>query len=342
MNNTLTKVEKDKEKETEAKANPFSTQDTGQTTEEGQENTAGERERLEGRETISGQKNTTAASVGENYTGAPPEKTESEGRHEGEPEERNSGSGKAGGNEDGAGSKEPDNSLNTVERQEPEQGKTPENTQGSRETSFGSDKTDTTGISVAKDKGQWEKEKKELQVNGKRDPDKVGPNDTKPRAAGGKGENTVEAFNVDVTENGTVTFETKERQRSNNSSPDGRRAVTGRVNVTQYTMYRAGGEESGGTVRTSPRKEDKTEKDTAEERKGELETEEKAKEREKEANLSFTGERLGGEHFKRLLSPPIFILCLPRRERLPPSASPLPRLPPGDARGGAGNGGVLL
>lgn len=288
MNNTLTKVEKDKEKATETKPNPFSNQDTGQTTEEGQENTAGERERLEGRETISGHKNTTAVSAEEKYTGAPPKKTESEGRHEGEPEERNSGSGKAtGGSEDGAGSKEPDNSLNTVERQDPELGKTPENTQGSRDTSLGSDKVDTTGISVTKDKGQWEKERKELQVNGKRDPDKVGPNDTKPRAAGGNGENTVEAFNVDVTENGTVTFETKERQKSNNSagSPDGRRAVTGRVNVTQYTMYRAGGEESGSTVRTSPRKKDKTETDTAEERR-----EEKAKEREKEANLSFTGE----------------------------------------------------
>lgn len=332
MNNTLTKVEKDKEKETEKKANPFSNQDTDQTTEEGQENTAGQREHLEGRETISGHQNTTAVSTGEKYTGARPEKPESEGRHEGESEERNSGSGKAtGGGEDGAGGKEPDNSLNTVERQEPELGKTPENTQGSRDTSFGSDKTDTTGISVTKDKGQWEKEKKELQVNGKRDPDKVGPNDTKLRAADGKGENTVEAFNLDRTENGTVTIETKERQKSNNSSPDGRRAVTGRVNVTQYTMYRAGGEESGSTVRTSPRKEDKTE-----------DREEKAKERENEANLSFTGKRLRGENVKRPLSPPIFILCLPRRERLPPSASPLPRLPPGDARGGAGNGGVLL
>lgn len=288
MNNTLTKAEKDKGKATETKGDTYSNQDTGQTTEEGQ---AGEGEGLGGRDTISGHKNTTAPSGGDKYTGTVPEKTESEGRREGEPEERNSGS------EDRAGSKEPDNSLNTVERQEPELGKTPENTQGSRGTSFGSDKTDTTGISVTKEKGQLEKERKELQVNGKRDPDKVGPNDTKLRAAGGEVENTVEVFIPEVTENSTVRFEMKERQNSNNSigSPDGRRTVQARVNVTQYTMYRAGGEDGGSTVRTSPKKEGKTEKDPAEERRGELGKERKAKEREEEANLSVRGERLGGK-----------------------------------------------
>lgn len=280
VNNTLTKAEKD----------TYSNQDN---TEEGQ---AGEGERLGGGDTISGHKNTTAASGEDKYTGTLPEKTESEGKHEGEPEERNSGTEKGTlGSEDRVGSKEPDNSLNTVERQEPELGKTPENTQGSRDTGFGSDKTDTTGKS--KDKGQQEKERKELQVNGKRDPDKVGPNDTKLRAAGGEVENTVEVFNMEITENSTVRFEAKERQKSNNSigSPDGRRAVPARVNVTQYTMYRAGGEEDGSVVRTPPKKEGKTEKDPAEERRGELEKERKGTRREEEANLSFRGERLGGK-----------------------------------------------
>lgn len=295
VNNTLTKAEKDKGKATETKADTYSNQDTGQTTEEGQ---AGERERLGGGDTISGHKNTTAASGEDKYTGTLPEKTESEGRHEGEPEERNSGTEKGTlGSEDRVGSKEPDNSVNTVERQEPEVGKTPENTQGSRDSSFGSDKTDTTGKSMTKDKGQQEKERKELQVNGKRDPDKVGPNDTKLRAAGGQVENTVEVFNVEVTENSTVRFEAKERQKSNNSigSPDGRGAVPARVNVTQYTMYRAGGEEGGSMVRTPPKKEGKAEKDPAEERRGELEKERKGTEREEEANLSFRGERPRGQ-----------------------------------------------
>lgn len=296
MNNTLTKAGKDKDTTTEAKPDTYSNQDIIQTEEKGQEKTAGERERVGGKDTISGHENTTAVGRGDKYTGTVPEKTESEGRHEGEPEEGNSGKA-TGGSEDRVGSKEPDNSLNAVERQKPELGKTSENTQGSRDTSSGSDKMDTTEISVTKDKGQWEKERKELQVNGKREPDKVGPNDTKLRAAVSEAENTVDAFNAEVTENNTVTFETKERQTLNNSigSPDKRRVTPARVNVTQYTMYRGGGEESGGTVRKSPKKEDNNEKDPTEDRRRELEKEDKAKEREKEANQSFRGETLGGE-----------------------------------------------
>lgn len=292
MNNTLTKAGKDKDKTTEAKPDTCGNQNISQSGEKGQGKTAGEREGVGGRDTISGQENTTAAGRGDTHTGTVPEKSESEGRRDPEPEERSGGSGKAtGGSEDRVGSREPDNSLNAVEPPEPEPGKTSEDTQGSRDTRFGSDKTDTTEISVTKDKGQREKERKELQVNGKRDPDKVGPNDTKLRAAGGEVENTVE-----VAENNTVTVETKERQTSNNSigSPDRRRVVPARVNVTQYTMYRAGGEEGGSTGRKSPKKEDKKEKDPTEDRKDELEKEDKAKEREKEANQSFRGETLGG------------------------------------------------
>lgn len=289
MNNTLTKAGKDKDKTTEAKPDTCRNQNISQSEEKGQGKTAGERERVRGKDTISGQENTTAVGRGDTFIRTVPEKTE--------PEERNGGSGKAtGGSEDRVGSREPDNSLNAVEPREPEPGKTSESTQGSRDTRFGSDKTDTTEISVTKDKGQREKERKELQVNGKPDPDKVGPNDTKLRAAGGEVDNTVEAVNAEVAENNTVTAETKERQTSNNSigSPDKRRVVPARVNVTQYTMYRAGGEESGSTGRKSPKKEDKKEKDPTEDRKDELEKEDKAKEREKEANQSFRGETLGG------------------------------------------------
>lgn len=262
-------------------------QNISQSEEKGQGQTAGERERVGRKDTISGQENTTAVGRGDTFIRTVPEKTE----------ERNGGSGKAtGDSEDRVGSREPDNSLNAVEPREPEPGKTSESTQGSRDTRFGSDKTDTTEISVTKDKGQLEKERKELQVNGKRDPDKVGPNDTKLRAAGGEVDNTVEAVNAEVAENNTVTAETRERQTSNNSigSPDKRRVVPARVNVTQYTMYRAGGEESGSTGRKSSKKDDKKEKDPTEDRKDELEKEDKAKEREKEANQSFRGETLGG------------------------------------------------
>lgn len=288
MNNTLTKAEKDNVETTETKPDTHSNQE-----EKGQEPTAGEREGVGDKDTISGHKNTTAVGR-DKYTGTVPEETESEGRHGAESEERNGGSGKAtGGSEDGAGRKEPDNSLNTVERQEPELGNTPGNPQGSPDTNFGSDKKETTGISGTKDKGQREKERKELQVNGKRDPDKVGPNDTKLRAAGGEVGNTVEVFNVEITENATLTFETNERQTSNNSvgSPDGRRGVPGRVNVTQYTMYRAGGEEGGSTARKSTQTEEKIGKEPAGETREELDKEEEAREREKEANLSFRGER---------------------------------------------------
>lgn len=292
MNNTLTKAGKDKDKTTEAKPDISTNLNISQSGEKGQGKTAGERERVGGIDAISGRENTTAVGRGDTHTGTVPEKTE--------PEERNGESGKAtGGSEDRVG-REPDNSLNAVEPREPELGKTSESTQGSRDTRIGSDKTDTTEISVTKDKGQQEKERKELQVNGKRDPDKVGPNDTKLRAAGGEVENTVEAVNALVAENDTVTVETKERQTSNNSlgSSDKRRVVPARVNVTQYTMYRAGGEESVSTGRKSPKKEDKKEKDPTEDRKDELEKEDKAKEREKEANQSFRGETLSGGEVK--------------------------------------------
>lgn len=287
MNNTITEAGKDQNKTTEAKPDTYSNQNISQTKEKGQEKTAGERKHVGGKDTISGHENTTAVGRGDKYTGTVPEKTESESRHEGESEERNSASGKAtAGSENRVSSKEPDNSLNAVEPQEPELGKTSGKTQDSRDTSFGSDKMQTE-TSVTKDKGQWEKERKELQVNGKRDPDNVGPNDTKLRVTGGEVENMVEAFAA-VTENNTVTFETKERQAVNKSigSPDERRVIPARLNVTQYTMYRAGSEESAGTARKSP----KNDRDPAEDRRQELEKEDKAKEREKEANQSFRGE----------------------------------------------------
>ncbi|XP_037622677.1 inactive serine protease PAMR1 [Sebastes umbrosus] len=216
------------------------------------------------------------------------EKTVSEGGNEGELEERNTGSEKpTGGSKDKVDSEGPDNSLNTVEKKEPEVGKPPERKEGSPDTNL---ETDITEIVVIKDKGQEEKERKEEQVNGKKDANKVGPNDTKVRTVIiDEGENTVEIFEVEMTKNNTVIRDTKDTQRENNTigSPDpGRKTLPSRVNITQYTMYRAGGEEKPKEKPTT--EEDKTEKGSAEKTKEELEREEKEKEKEKEVNQSFS------------------------------------------------------
>lgn len=218
----------------------------------------------------------------------------SEGRNEGELEERNTGSEKpTGGSKDKVDSEGRDNSLNTVEKKEPEVGKPPQKKEGSPDTNLETEKTDIIEIVVIKDKGQEEKERKEEQVNGKRDPDKFGPNDTKMRTVITEGENTVEIFQLEMTKNNTVISDTKETKKENNTigSPEaGRKILPTRVNITQYTMYRAGGEESGKPKEKPTIKVDKTEKDPAEKTKEELESEreEKEKEKEKEVNQSFS------------------------------------------------------
>lgn len=296
MNNTLPEAEKDmdKAKETEKDKETESDKDISQTAEKGQENTAGENETVGGRDINTGHENTTAVDKEDKYTTTISGKTVSEGRNEGELEERNTGSEKpTGGRKDKVDSEGPDNSLNTVEKKEPEVGKPPPKKEGSPDINLETEKTDIIEIVVIKDKGQEEKERKEEQVNGKKDPDKFGPNDTKMRTVITEGENTVEIFQVEITKNNTGISDTKETKTENNtiSSPEaGRKILPTRVNITQYTMYRAGGEESGKPKEKPTIKVDKTEKDPAEKTKEELEREreEKEKEKEKEVNQSFS------------------------------------------------------
>nr|XP_046250762.1 inactive serine protease PAMR1 [Scatophagus argus] len=287
VNNTLTEAEKDKDK---AKGTDiYSDKDISKTKEKGQENTAGEKESAGGKDF--GHKNTTGVEREDKYTGTIPEKTTSEGRNEEEPEESNTGSEKStASSKDKVDSKSPDSSLNTVENKEPEVGTTPEKKQDGLDTNFEKGKTDITEIIVIKDKGQEENERKEKQVNGKRDPDKVGPNDTKLRTVKTESENTVEIFELEMTKNNTVVLDTKDTKRENNSvssSDPGGKIIFTKVNITQY---RAGGEESGKPKEKLTTKEDKTKKVSPEKTQEESEEqrEEKEKEKEKEANQSFT------------------------------------------------------
>ncbi|AWP08704.1 putative inactive serine protease PAMR1 [Scophthalmus maximus] len=144
---------------------------------------------------------------------------------------------------------------------------------------------------VIKDKGQEEKERKEEQVNGKREGDKVGPNDTKVRTVISEGENTVEIFELEMTKNNTVTSDKSDSKKENNnntisSADPGRKIIPTRVNNTQYTLYRAGGEENGKPREKPTVEEDKTERKPAEKTNEELDREEE-KEKEREVNQSF-------------------------------------------------------
>ncbi|KAI3371496.1 hypothetical protein L3Q82_024081, partial [Scortum barcoo] len=265
VNNTLTETEKDKDKgkETEKDKETDYT-DISKTEEKGQESPTGEKESAGERDINSGLENTTAVD-GEDTI---PDQTVVEGRNEGEQEERNTGSETpAGGSKDKVDSKGRDDSLNTVEKKEPDSGKTQEK----------------------KDKGQGEKESKYDQINGKRDPDKVGPNDTKLRTVTAEGENTVEIFEWEITKNNTVAHDTKDTKKENNTigylEPE-RKVIPARINITQHTTYRAGGEESRIPKEKPTITVNKTGKDSAEKTTEELERERKDKE-EREVNQSF-------------------------------------------------------
>lgn len=347
MNNTLTEAEKDKgkAKETEKGKETDSDKDISKTKAKSQENTTGGNESVGGRDINTGHENTTAVDGENKHTGTIPEKTVPEGRNEGELEERNTGSEKpTGGSKDKVDREGPDNSLNTVEQKKPDVGKPPERKEGSPDTNLEIEKTDITGVVVIKDKGQEGKERKEEQVNGKRDPDKVGPNDTKMRTVIAEGENTVEIFELEMTKNNTIIHDTKDTKKENStvsSLEPGRKILPTRVNITQYTMYRAGGEEKPREKPTI--KEDKTEKDSAEKTKETLEKEreEKEKEKEKEVNQSFTGKGLIQVKCKmisiRFLMVFTLTYCLlpSCRKKLPTCLSPLPWLLPADVWGGA-------
>lgn len=296
VNNTLTEREKDKdtakEMETGKDKEIYSEKDTNKTEERGQDNTTGEEESVGGKDINTGHENTTAVDRDDEYTRTIPEKPVAEDRNEGELEERNTGSQKpAGGSRDKLDSKDPDNSLNTVEREEPEEAKPPEKKGGSPDVNLGTGKTDITKTVVIKDKGQEEKERKEEQVNGKREGDKVGPNDTKVRTVISEGENTVEIFELEMTKNNTVTSDKSDSKKENNnntisSADPGRKIIPTRVNNTQYTLYRAGGEENGKPREKPTVEEDKTERKPAEKTNEELDREEE-KEKEREVNQSF-------------------------------------------------------
>ncbi|XP_044049777.1 inactive serine protease PAMR1 [Siniperca chuatsi] len=276
VNNTLTEAEKDKDKAKDTETDTYSDKYISKTKEKGQESPTGEKESVGGKDINTGHGNTTAVDREDKYTDTIPEKTVAEGRNEG----GNTGSEKpTGGSKDKVDSKGPDNSLNTVEMEEPGVGKLPEKKEDSPDTNKETGKTDI----VIKDKGQEEKERKEEQVNGKKDPDKVGPNDTKLRTVIAEGENRVEIFELEMTKNNTVIYDTKETNKENNtigSAELGRKIIPTTVSITQYTTYRAGGEGSGNPKEKPTIKEDKTEKDSGEE--------EKEKEKEKEVNQSFT------------------------------------------------------
>ncbi|XP_029952734.1 inactive serine protease PAMR1 [Salarias fasciatus] len=278
VNNTLTEAEKDRDKtkepDTGEEADKHSDKDISETEKKGQD-TSGEKESVGGEDINIGQENTPVVRTEDKYTVTIPEKTATEGRNNGELEERNTGSEKpTGGTQDKVDSKDPDNSLNTVEEKEPESQKPPERRGEGPSTKLETGKTDVTEA-VSKDKGQAEKERKEEQVNGKRDPDKVGPNDTKLRTVISEGHNTVEIFELEMMTNNTFRYETKDTRRVNNtivSTTSGRKITPTRVNMT---MYRAVEE------KVAPRKE------PSEKTKEELERE-REKEKEKEVNQSFT------------------------------------------------------
>lgn len=296
MNNTLPEAEKEKDngKETEKQkeTEKYIDKDISKTKEKGQENTTVEKETVGSKDINTGHMNTTTADREDKYTGTIPEVTLAEDRNEEGPEGKNTGSEPTGGSIDKVDNKGPDNSLNTVEKQDPEVVQAPEKKEESPDTNLDVGKTDITQIVVIKDKGQEEKERKEEQVNGKRDRDKVGPNDTKMMTVISEGENTVEIFELGMT-NHTVTRDVKDTKKENNtiSLPDlGKKVFPTRVNITQYTMYRAGDGEK--PKENTEIKEEKTEPEQKTKEELEQEMKEKEKEKEREVNQSIMGKRL--------------------------------------------------
>lgn len=277
MNNTLTEPEKKSEDNKGRETDKHGDKDISGTEDKGQEGAAGGKNE----DANSGHKNATTFNREDKHTAT--EDTVSEGESKGESD----GSGKnTGGSTDQVGGIGPDDGLNTVEEMEPKVGEPPERNQNGHNVK---PDTNITEIHIRKDKGQEEKLRKEEQVNGKKDPDKVGPNDTKLKAPVSGEENTADVFKQDTAENRTVVHDTKHTQKQNNSTGSTERGEIDltRFNVTQYTLYRA----EGGASRTQKEvtEEEQTKKDSAEEtllRKAE----EKKKEEEREANLSFTGE----------------------------------------------------
>lgn len=286
VNNTLTESGKDKTKVQEADTGKGkdleSEEDYSKTKDIPQQNTT-EKE-IAGREDIhSGGKNTTLVDTGVKYTGT--ENTVDKHKDEGNLEEE----AKTGSERPSEDKKSPDDSLNTVEDKEPEAPKPPTKKEDTLDPELEKGKANTTEIVVRKDKGQEEKEKKEEQVNGKKDPDKFGPNDTKLKMNGSEDVTTVETFELEMTKNSTNTQDVKDSKKENNSTrfhTTVKKMDPSRVNVTQYTLYRANGE-NGKTKEKSVNTKGETGKDSPEKTK-DVERKREEKEKDKEVNQSLT------------------------------------------------------
>ncbi|XP_012708725.2 inactive serine protease PAMR1 isoform X1 [Fundulus heteroclitus] len=293
VNNTLT--EKDKNKAQEADTGKGidieSDKEISKTEELPQQNTT-EKENA-GREDIHpGRENTTSVDTEDKSTGTVPESTVDKGKDDGDLEETNAGSEKPfEDRKNEVDTKSTDSTLNTVEEKEPEApNNPPKKKEDSSDTEPDKRKTNTTETVVRKDKGQEEKERKEEQVNGKKDPDKFGPNDTKLKATGSEGDTTVEIFELETTKNSTSAQDSKDARKENNTtgSPTTVKKIhPPRVNVTQYTLYRASGENGKTKEKSDETEIDSIEKNNELDRK----REEKEKDRDKESNQSLTEKR---------------------------------------------------
>lgn len=292
MNNTLTESEKEKTEEKEIYI--YSDKDLREEVETNQPNSTQEEENVGEKDT--GPDHTTTIDNEENNTAVVPKKNDTEDGFEGEFDGRNTETGKP--NEDGKSKfdKDPGNDLNTVDEKVPAAPVPPKPKEDSSDLNTQQEK-DITKIVVIKDKGQAEKERKDEQVNGKRDPAKFGPNDTKLRTVLSEGENTVESFELEMMKNSTQESRNKEKENNTIGSPiPGRKLIPSRVNVTQFTLYRAG-EDSHGVVVVQNGLSEKESTETAKE----LEKDEKEKETERDVNQSLTGEKGNQENKQKCL-----------------------------------------
>ncbi|XP_056137757.1 inactive serine protease PAMR1 [Lampris incognitus] len=308
VNNTLAEPEKEGEKDTEGgrEADTDNDKDANQNT--GQDNTTTDKEDVGGKDLDNKRENTTAVDSEDKYIGTVPEQTPGQGGDEvsilkGNSELQNST------DQDKEDRKDTETSLNTVEKKDATVVTPPEETAGkdSRQGKDGTwEKGKTTEILVIKNKGQEEKERKEEQVDTSRDPDKVGPNDTKMRTDTNEKDNTVEVFEFKTIVNSTGAFDSNDIERGNYTivSPEqGEQTITTRGNITRHTLYRVVDEEMEKSMKepavtdavemgTEKPEEDKTEKHSDEKTQENSEAvktqerEKKEKEEEKERNQS--------------------------------------------------------
>ncbi|MEQ2243445.1 hypothetical protein ILYODFUR_007174, partial [Ilyodon furcidens] len=292
VNNTLTEKDKNKVQEADTGKGIDTESDKyiSKTKEIPQQNTT-EKENAGWEDIYSGGEN-TSVDTKDKYTGTIPENTVDNGKDEEDLEETSTGSEKPNRDrKNEVDTKSTDNRVNTVEEKDPESPKPPKKKEDSSDPELEKGKINTTEILVRKDKGQEEKERKEEQVNGKKDSDKFGPNDTKFRTIVSEDDTTMKIFEPDRTKNSTSTQDSKEAKKENNTtgSPTVRKIDPFRVNVTQYTLYRANGE-NRKMKEKSDKTKDETGKDSIEKTK-ELERKREENEKDKEINQSLKEKR---------------------------------------------------